>query len=156
MKNAIGNTVDDALAGKGLTNKQYRSTVALTAQQYADLEARKHAHRAGELIDKTTVDMFNVINELRTKIDLSEIGELKTLVDTYRAAGTELRRAMGICEPGAGSTQQSGALVQVQCLGTVVLNQADLGDDYDVAQAPGTTLGLPDLDDVFPSEAVVP
>jgi len=154
MKNAIGNTVDDALAGKGLTNKQYRSTVALTAQQYADLEARKHAHRAGEMIEKTTIDMFNVINELRAKIDFSEVGELKTLVDTYRAAGTELRRAMGICEPGAGSNQQSGALVQVQCLGTVVLNQADLGDDYDVAQAPVNSLGLPDLDDVFPSEVV--
>jgi len=152
MKNSIKNQADLAPMSQGLTSKAYRSTVALTAQQYADLEARKHAHRAGEMIEKTTIDMFNVINELRAKIDLSEVGELKTLVDTYRAAGTELRRAMGICEPGGAGNQQSGALVQVQCLGNVVLNQSDLGDDYDVVQAPGNSLGLPDLDDVFPSE----
>ena len=142
MKNRVKNQGALASTVQGLTNKKYRSTVALTAQQYADLEAKKHAAVAGDMIRNCVSDMSNILNELRTKIDFAEPGELKTVTDTYAAATRELRRALGIIEQTGHNV--SSALVQVQCVGQVSVSTDDLPHDMELAE-PTDTLDLPDV-----------
>jgi len=120
-------------AALGLT-KGKRSTVALTAQQYADLEARKHAAVAGEMIRNCVCDMQNILNELRTKIDFAEPSELKAVTDTYAAATRELRRALGLLEEQQGTLPT--ALVQVQCLGSVQVANGEIESGEEAIEMP--------------------
>lgn len=97
--------------------------VLLTAQQYAEQEARKHAPKAAELIRKSISDMEVALNVVGEELPFAEGKDVRHLLEGYRAATSEMRKALGMTE----DVQSTGpkTLVQIQCVGSVDVSAPD-------------------------------
>lgn len=92
-------------------------TVLVTAQEYARYESRKYAAYASKLISDTIDDMSMVLKVLRDAIPHTDALKMRPIVESYVAATSEMRRALGIVDDVSSSGPKS--LVTIQCVGAV-------------------------------------
>ena len=95
----------------------------LTAQQYAEQEARKHAHRATELIRRSVESMEVAMGVVEAELPFTDGKDVRHLLEGYRAATAEMRKALGIREDNGVQGPQT--LVSIQCVGDVHVNEPD-------------------------------
>lgn len=119
-----------------ITTRDFAGMVTMTAQQYAQQEGAKYAQWAATLVRDTINDMSMVLGVLREAIPFTEAGKMRPIMESYQAATSEMRKALGLVEDA--QTTGPRTLVQIQCVGDVTVS----GPTQDAAP----TAELPDFE----------
>jgi hypothetical protein len=102
-----------------MTIRDFNGVVTMSATDYARQEGQKYAQWAATLVRETIEDMSAVLGVLREAIPFTEAQKMRPIMESYAAATSEMRRALGLVEDVSAAGPRT--LVQIQCVGDVTV-----------------------------------